>query len=216
MIKKRFFLKLLSAYLVLVILYTLIAAGLFIYQNNENVNRELYRKQAVYLEQMRDQADMKLRFALTLSDQMKEQEPIVAYARNPQRDYANITSIYNELQKSSNAFRDFGYRIDITKDNDDLVITPSYTITKDQYWSEMGLTPHSNEAEDMGVRRTPKPYEADTLITLTKKVEAFSGSPLYFYLSFHERYLLPRKCHRHSGREAAACLQVRLPTGADG
>lgn len=191
MIKKRFFLKLLSAYLVLVILYTLIAAGLFIYQSNEHVNRELYRKQAVYLEQMRDQADMKLRFALTLSDQMKEQESIVAYARNPQRDYANITSIYNELQKSSNAFRDFGYRIDITKDNDDLVITPSYTITKDRYWSEMGLTPDSDEAEDMGVRRTPKPYEADTLITLTKKVEALSGSALYFYLSFHERYLLP-------------------------
>ncbi|WP_165972322.1 helix-turn-helix domain-containing protein [Paenibacillus piri] len=196
--KRKFYYKLLIAYVLIVFVYTMIVASMFFYKNNEIVQLELKYRQDALLREARDKIDTQLNIASNLINQLKINSSVLEYAEKSERDYYVVTKVYNELRKNIDAFADFGFTIGVGKLNDGLIITPNSTMDKARFYAEIGLAQeHKQEIEsalykgnfakslflhtygDSGNRR----------ITLIKKEPNLE---LVFYVSYYESYLLPQ------------------------
>jgi two-component system response regulator YesN len=137
--KKKFFTKVYFVCILIVCLYASIAVGFLIYKNMQSLNQEWDANAARSVEQMREQMDIRLQVAFNLAYQLKRTEYFQNYSNDTTRNYANITLVLEQLKKNREAFENYGYRIDVMKPDDDLVITTFGTIDKDKYYKEMAL-----------------------------------------------------------------------------
>lgn len=138
--KKTFFIKVYIVCILIVCLYASIAVGFFIFKNAESLNREWDANAKRSVEQMREQMDIRLQVAFNLIYQLKRTEYFQNYSNDAERNYANITLVLEQLKKNREAFESYGYRIDVMKPNDSLVITTFGTIDKEKYYQEMALS----------------------------------------------------------------------------
>ncbi|MEF2246604.1 helix-turn-helix domain-containing protein [Paenibacillus sp. IITD108] len=210
MFKKSFFTKLLIAYFTIVIAYTAIAVCLFFYKDNQNVRHELNQKNQSFLEQAREKIDSKYAVAFNLINQLKLNEHIINFASGDS-DYYSITRTYYELRNHLDAFAEFGYKIDLMENDGELVITPHYSIDKERYFEEIGLSEelfqdklsllngkrlntlatlpsspsHTENTEDDSV------YGYDRVITTVSPEKMRRGNTLFFIVSIYEQQLLP-------------------------
>ncbi|MDF2962548.1 MAG: hypothetical protein K0S39_4283 [Paenibacillus sp.] len=236
--KRKFYFKLLVAYVFIVFVYTVIVTSMFFYKNNEIVQLELKYRQDAFLREARDKIDTQLNIASNLINQLKINSNVLEYAEKSERDYYVITKIFNELSKNIDAFSNFGFTIGIGKQNDGLIITANNTSNKERFYSEIGLEKaHEKEIESaLSSGNYAKSLFLHTnggsgtrRITLIKKE---SNLDLIFYVSFYESYLLPpmaggsegfalikgdRIIAQNGGIERNALEQLLLqPTGPSG
>ncbi|NQX59770.1 helix-turn-helix domain-containing protein [Paenibacillus qinlingensis] len=137
--KKKFFTKVYLVCILIVFLYASIAVGFLIYKNMESLNQKWDANATRSVEQMREQMDIRLQVAFNLVYQLKRTEYFLNYSNDATRNYANITLVLEQLKKNREAFENYGYRIDVMKPDDNLVITTFGTIDKDKYYKEMAL-----------------------------------------------------------------------------
>ncbi|MCR8631617.1 helix-turn-helix domain-containing protein [Paenibacillus radicis (ex Xue et al. 2023)] len=196
--KRKFYFKLLIAYVLIVFVYTLLVTSMFFYKNNEIVQLELKYRQDAFLREARDKIDTQLNIASNLVNQLKINSNVLEYAEKSERDYYVITRIYNELSKNIDAFANFGFTIGIGKQTDELIITPNNTINKERFYNEIGLEQgHKKEIEAaLSTGNYAKSLFLHTYsgsgnrrITLIKKEPNLD---LVFFVSFYESYLLPQ------------------------
>ncbi|MDR6550534.1 helix-turn-helix domain-containing protein [Paenibacillus qinlingensis] len=137
--KKKFFTKVYIVCILIVFLYASIAVGFLVYKNMESLNQKWDANATRSVEQMREQMDIRLQVAFNLVYQLKRTEYFLNYSNDSTRNYANITLVLEQLKKNREAFENYGYRIDVMKPDDNLVITTFGTIDKDKYYKEMAL-----------------------------------------------------------------------------
>lgn len=137
--RKSFFRKLSVAYLFIVVLYTVMAVGLFFYRVNEMNKEDLHRKNQGFLQQMKSQVDMKFEIAFDWMHQIKTDQNIKEYVSNQEKNYYNISNVYKKMQDNLLAFSHVGYTVGISKPDDDLIITTNGTRTKQRFFQEMGF-----------------------------------------------------------------------------
>jgi AraC-like DNA-binding protein len=124
----------------IICLYTTITVGIFVLRNTQELDREWNGNSRRAVQQMREQMDIKLQLGFNLVYQLKSTTDFQNYSGDEIRNYHNITLVLRELKKNREAFESYGYRIDVMKPDDSLVITPFGTIDKAKYFQEMAFT----------------------------------------------------------------------------
>lgn len=200
MLGRSFFSKLLIAYLIIVIAYTMIAVCLSFFKDSQRVRSELSQNKQHFLMQSRDKIDMKLGVSFNLISQLKLNEHIVKFAEID-RNYYEITRAAYALQNHVTAFSEFGYSIDLMKTNDDLVITPQYSADKRRYMNDIGMTKedYSQLGTDSTSPTITLPSSHDISFTknesgsirIINPERVGIGNSLFFVVSFYEQLLLP-------------------------
>lgn len=138
--RKSFFIKVYLICILIVCLYATIAAGFLMFKNAQALSKEWDANAERAVEQMREQMDIRLQVAFNLVYQLKRTEYFQNYSNDTVRNYANITLALQQLKENREAFENYGYRIDVMKPNDSLVITTFGTIDKDKYYGELALS----------------------------------------------------------------------------
>ncbi|WP_168119715.1 helix-turn-helix domain-containing protein [Paenibacillus sp. HB172176] len=199
--KNKYFRKLLVIYMAIVLTYTFAVAGVFFYKNSEAVTHKLDENQKVFLLQMRDKIDMKFQVAFNLIRQFDMSEEVQAYSVEEDRDYYNITKVYDALGRNLTGFYDFGYRIDVTRPDDDLVIKPDSTTNKSLYYSRLGLSPEQvDQLNDYILDHTrmepfilPRTEQFVGYLTMAQKRQIPGYGEVIYFISFQEAYLFPEQ-----------------------
>ncbi|MFD0957809.1 AraC family transcriptional regulator [Paenibacillus chungangensis] len=200
--KKHFFIKLLVAYLVIIVLYTLIAAGVFLYKNTEIVGLELKTKQESFLLGMAELLDNRFKIAQSLIHQLQVSQAVKSYVQNDRHNYYNITTVYKELEKLNSTFYDLGIRIDLTRAGDSLVIKPENTISRYYYDQEMAFQnareiaiPYKNRYSGLNQDITAYIKESGDengfLMTFVTRTPQYTGPDLIFFTSFYGSFIMP-------------------------
>lgn len=144
--KKTFFTKVYIVCILIVCLYASIAVGFFSFKNAESMSREWDANAKRAVEQMREQMDIRMQVAFNLVYQLKRTEYFQNYSNDAERNYANIALVLEQLKKNREAFESYGYRIDVMKPEDSLVVTTFGTIDKEKYYREMAFTQEDTDA----------------------------------------------------------------------
>jgi two-component system, response regulator YesN len=202
---RRFFKKLLVAYIVIIFSYTLVTTGVFFFKNNEIVQLELNNNHKVFLQQSRNSIDTKILIAFNHIKQLKYNEDVMNYGRNENIDYYNVTRIHNALRHNTNATSSFGYTLGISKITDDMVVTPQNTWRIHGYYKELNFDEKDiNQIEEyfnqevslkdyiiVKSRNDSMNQNQDSLITIVKKERLGNNSLVVFFLTFYENNFLP-------------------------
>ncbi|MDQ6421410.1 helix-turn-helix domain-containing protein [Paenibacillus sp. LHD-117] len=200
MLGRSFFSKLLIAYIILVVVYTIIAVCVSFFKDGQRVRSELSQNQQHFLLQSRDKIDMKLGVSSNLIAQLKYYEHVVKFA-GKERNYYEITQSSYALQNHINAFSEFGYSIDLMKTNDDLVITPQYSLDKKRYMESIEMT--EEDFKQIGTESTSPTVTLSSSHDLTSTADeggsirivnpekVGAGNSLFFVVTFYEQLLLP-------------------------
>ena len=203
--KRKFFLKLLSVYILIVLVYNLIAIGIFYFTNNQIIKLETSNLNYNFLKQAADKSDTKLNIAFNLINKLKSDENIKDFIRNDQSDYYNIKTVQTELAKNQNTFSDLGYTIAISKLYDNRVIAPTYTLNIQEYFKDFGLMDYTKDkiienfelqdpnSKDFGIQsRIVRGSSVNySYLTIIRKDFLDSGEIFYIFLSFDEKMFLP-------------------------
>jgi two-component system response regulator YesN len=188
------------AFMLIATVYACIAAGVWLYKNNEIHNVEQNAVEKSVLQQARAQMDMKFMVALNLIQELKSNEDIIRYTADP-KDYYNVTRAYNRLKKSTLAFNNFGYKIDIMEEHSGLVVTPNKTIDNASYYAEMGFPSDQlkeieqfvagkSKADVLFLRHQiadPEAMPIGNSFTIVKKETVDYTSKLVFIVTFAEQ-----------------------------
>lgn len=201
--KKKFFLKVYIVCILIICLYTTISVGIFLLRNTQELDREWKGNSRRAVEQMREQMDIKLQLGFNLVYQLKSSDYFQNYSGDEVRNYHHITMVLEQLKKNRDAFQSYGYRIDVMKPDDSLVITPFGTIDKAKYYQEMAFTESDIQEIDQYAQAplysnvlllkqnlsASENYDFDT-ISFVKK-ELSGRNDLLFVISFFETGFYP-------------------------
>jgi two-component system response regulator YesN len=200
--KRRSFLyKVIAAYGVIAMLYTLVATGVFVYKTYEFSNYQFENNQKEFLLQIRDGIDTKLAIALNIVQQMKSNPKIEQFNKEKVRDQYNVTKIHEELRMIVNSFSDYGLILGMQKASNDYIISSQYTITASEYYKELKWLDVNyqemerymrNESENpVLVMHTPIEGASSPYVTLVKRESIVGGEDMFFYMSFFEKMISP-------------------------
>ena len=197
--KKQFFKKLFWSFLFLTVLYTFISVGIFLVKNQEILEYRTETSQKSFLESSSKTIDTTLKVGLNWIYQMRFNEYVADFAETEERDYYAITQIYNELNRMGAVFSDFGYIIGITQPNNELVITQSRTLSKENFLKSLNMS--SNDIDTFrGMEQMEWKYkqsdtayfESDSYFTIIRNEEIGNGNIVSFYLSFSKETFFPK------------------------
>lgn len=196
--------KLFVAFFLIATGYAFIAAGVWFYKNNEISNIKQNVDERSYLQQAKSQMDMRFMVAVNMIQELKSNPDMIQYASDSD-NYYYINQVYNRLRKSSIAFNNFGYRIDVVERSSDLVITPNKTIDTESYYKEMGFK--KEHLEQIGEYVSSKPASDILFIrhmlsepgampdnrtfTIIKKETVNYASEIIFIITFSEKLFIP-------------------------
>ena len=205
--KRKVFRKLFIIYIVIVLLYTLIGSAVFFYKHNQIGELELRNNQRMFLRQAQERIDTKFTVALNLINQFTSSEELTMYARDRSRDYYNITRVYNNLVKRTQAFNDFGFSLDIVKKSDDLVISSQGTMQLSSYYTKWGLTEpivkdveayiESNQTDIFVIPETVHTTSGELMVMVKK--EKIYEVQFIFYILFYVEDVLPQLDSKQTG-----------------
>jgi YesN/AraC family two-component response regulator len=202
--RHKYFKKLFLSFSVLILVYTIIITTILIYKKNEFIELELNSSHEGFLQQSKEKIDTKLKIAYNAINELKYDRELVEYGRANSIDYYNITKIYEVLRKHLTAFSELGYSISITKPSKDIVITPNYTIDYNRFLQELGI----NYEEDLKLIDFFKENKSsnaiyflhsdeqaissnDNVITIVKREYTMDNEEILFFITFHEKVLMP-------------------------
>jgi YesN/AraC family two-component response regulator len=203
--KNKFYWKLFLCMMGVIFVYTAAVTFVYYLKNHEFASYEREQSQKEVLKQTKENIDNRLQVALSGINQLRSTEAFRNFSenQNEQLKYYYVSELHKELQKNSNAFSQFEYKLGVMKADDDLIITPDMTINKTRYFHQLGLNKAENEqaAKYLAEKKNSfSQYNMYTLasedknnpyITLLKKEKISSGNSVVFFLSFYKRNFFP-------------------------
>lgn len=135
--RKKYFFNIIIAFTVIVFLYSISFTSLYYQKTSQMIEYDYSNKDNHFIEQSQSQMDTILMLVKSNLQQLIASEEIINYSSNNSVNYYEITNVFNLLRKSIGVSSDMGYKIDISKDNHDIIITSDSTIYKNDYYSFM-------------------------------------------------------------------------------
>ncbi len=190
--KRNFFRKILYAYILLILVYTIVAVGLYFYKSNEINTYKINNNQILSLKQFKERADSKFSEGFKLINQLYSNNQIIKYINNDELDYYNITeSFYTVSRYPSDEIAVIG----ISK-LDNLVISSYGTLDVKNYFKEIGYKAKKEAITGLKYNeyyifsslevRTDK-----ELLTIVKKYIGINKPPTYFFISYYKDNIFP-------------------------
>lgn len=199
MIRSKFYIKLLSAYLVIIFLYTFIASGLLFYKNREIVNLELNRQKQFFVEQNAERMDTILLVGMNLITQLRVDPEILIYAGNEEENNYNVLKVQKELVQRLDAFSNFGYSVGIARPGGDSVVTPETVATKKRFYEEIKLPEQIISKLSGNVPREPHTFytvsdsisDSDPFLHMVRREKLSNDKELLFFVTIYKQYIMP-------------------------
>lgn len=203
--KRKFFWKLFACIMGVIFVYTAALSFVYYLKNREFINFELEQSQKELLKQTKEKVDHRLQVALSGINQLKSSEAFVNFSQNTNEEleYFFVNELYKELQKNSNAFSQFEYKLGVMKADEDLIVTPDMTINQEQYFQQLGLNKEemqqvvnyleekNNSFGQYKLFSLMNQKKNNVYITLLKKERIAEGHNVVFFLSFYTKNLYP-------------------------
>lgn len=190
--KRNFFRKILYAYILLILVYTIVAVGLYFYKSNQINTYKINNNQILSLKQFKERADSKFSEGFKLINQLYSNDHIIKYINNDELDYYNITESFYTVSKYPS---DEIALIAISK-LEDLVISSYGTLDIKNYFQEIGYK--ANKEAITGLKYNQyyifSSLEVRTdkeLLTIVKKYIGINKPPTYFFISYYKDNIFP-------------------------
>lgn len=123
--------------------------------------------------------DVKLEFLAAALDDFKTMDIFKNYLENEGNSFYDISVLHKELAKRNNIYGKLGYTLSLTKSDSDLVITPTGTKNKDEYYKDLNLLKNIDSTSFISMS------EKDGYINLlVKNWELFYEKNIYWIISF--------------------------------
>ncbi|MFD3259019.1 helix-turn-helix transcriptional regulator [Paenibacillus lentus] len=200
MVKKRFLYQMLTLFIVIVLLYSLITSSIIFYKSYQMADAQNNHSNKLYIEQNSNYADFKLRTAMEFVYKISTLQGLIDYRYNTDTNYLYIANLYNELTDQMQGFGQLGFTFGITKITDDLVVTASGTYNIKNYLKELGI---DAKALDQ-VQHMDSPFLASNTYVVPESLSKKPGNivmihqmvnsnlePLYFFIVIDRISLLP-------------------------
>ncbi|MEH6994973.1 AraC family transcriptional regulator [Neobacillus drentensis] len=139
---RKFYWKLFTSFLILIIIYTFVTTSVFYSKNNQIFQNERKNNHEALLKQVKEKIDKRLEFAFQSTLQLESEEIFKEYSKNTsdEPDHYQLLQVKKLLQNNLSLYSQFDYKLGIMKINHDIIITPANTISKDQYFKKLGLS----------------------------------------------------------------------------
>lgn len=200
MVKKRFLYRMLTLFIVIVLLYSVITSSIIFYKSYQMVDAQNNHSNKLYIEQNSNYADFKLRTAMEFVYKISTLQGLIDYRYSTDTNYQYIAKLYNELNDQMQGFGQLGFTFGITKLTDDLVITAGGTYNIRNYLNELGI---DAEALDR-LQQMEGPFLASNTYVVPESLSRKPGNivmihqmvnsnlePLYFFVVIDRASLLP-------------------------
>jgi len=200
--KKKFLIKLILAFAVIVLIYTVVATGVFFQKTNEFSHYRLLSSQKEYALQVRDKIDTQATVALNLVRQIKQSNRLIQFVREDKRDYYNLTKLHEEIKAMVNSFSNYGLKAGVGKVSDNLLVTSANTSLVSFFYDDMEWNDYQQQIiqdyiadqemkDPLLVHNRSADGEAGKFLTIVKKEELTGGRNVIFYISFPTAALIP-------------------------
>lgn len=200
MVKKKFLYKMLTLFIVIVLLYSVITSSIIIYKGYQMTDAQNNYGNQLYIDQNSNYADFKLQTAMDFVYKISTLHSLTDYRYSTGTNYLHITNLYNDLIDQLQGFGQLGFTFGITKLTDDLVITAGGTYNINNYLKELGI---DAEALDRP-QHMESPFTTSTTyvvpqslsknlsnIVMIHQIINSSMEPLYFFIVIDRISLLP-------------------------
>ncbi|ANE47672.1 hypothetical protein SY83_16825 [Paenibacillus swuensis] len=200
--KRVFFRTLLRFFIIIGCAYTLIATSVFFYKNDQINRMRMDNAQRAFLEQAAEKMDVKLQIAGHIANLLRNNQSLINYAKSSEINYYDVTKLYDELKNYNGLFFSAGYRIDVTKPNQDLIVSSTNTMNVKRFQEELGMNSETiatlqqfYSSKDqirstMMLKGLKDQRTGKSMFTWVKR-ELIWGQKVYFYISFYEKDFLP-------------------------
>ncbi|MBU5444452.1 helix-turn-helix transcriptional regulator [Paenibacillus sp. MSJ-34] len=201
MVKRKFLYKMLTLFVVIVLLYSAITSSIIFYKSYEMSDAQNNHSRLLYIDQNSNYADFKFRIAMEFVYKVSTLQSLIDYRYSDDTNYLYIANLYNDLIDQLQGFGQLGFTLGITKLTDNLVITAAGTFSIKDYLNELGI---QAEALDRFRNLQDESLASNTYIV----PQAMSGTPgkivmihqtvnskldpLYFFIVVDSVSLLPR------------------------
>ncbi|MFD2117551.1 helix-turn-helix transcriptional regulator [Paenibacillus yanchengensis] len=198
-VRKKFLYKVLTLFIVIVLLYTITTSSIIFYKSMQTVNTQNNYNHQLYIDQTSNYADFKFQTAMEFVYKVSTLQSVIDYRHSDAKNYYTITTLYNDLVEQLRGFSQLGFTLGITKLTDNLIITSTGTFNIDHYLQELGMLPTALERfQQLQTEALPnRTYVVpQTLLTANKVVLLHQTvnseyAPLYFFLVMDNAALLP-------------------------
>ncbi|USK36727.1 helix-turn-helix transcriptional regulator (plasmid) [Bacillus sp. F19] len=202
--KGKFFWKLFSSFIIIIIIYTLVSVFIFNFKNSQIAENERRSKYKTMIMQTKEQIDRTMEMALLQLIQIESNHEFIQYTKNTDEnpDYYDISRVYNLLQQDITSFSNYEYKISIYKNKTGLVITPNATMSYHQFLSNLKLPNKEQKKLDQYLEKTkinyrnqealvlPNEHPKDSF-TIIKKELLDTNKDVVFFVTFNTKGYFP-------------------------
>lgn len=200
MVKRKFLYKMLSLFVVIVLIYSIITSSIIFYKSYQMSDAQNKHNHQLYMDQASNYADFKLRIAMDFVYKVSTLQSLIDYRYSDETSYLYIANLYNDLIDQLQGFGQLGFTLGITKWTDNLVITSAGTYSIKDYLNELGVRSEVlNRFEQMqGESLVANTYvvpqalsERPGKIVMIHQTINSKLDPLYFFIVVDSASLLP-------------------------
>lgn len=203
--KKNFFRLLFFSFLIIILVYTVGVTGVYFFKNDQLKDQERRNNHKMMLVQVQKAMDKRIQAALSGIIQLQSSEDFIQYSlnKNERLNYYYMNEVFKELRKDSTVYANYQFNIGVMKTNSDIVITPNYTINREDYYKELGLNRQNLKElqsfiDDNTWISMIETYPLvtktkDQNLTFVKKSRVGNGNMLIFVTFHHNDLLLEQR-----------------------
>ncbi|NOU96625.1 helix-turn-helix domain-containing protein [Paenibacillus sp. LMG 31456] len=200
MVKKKFLYKMLTLFIVIVLLYSVITSSIIFYKSYQMADAQNNHSNQLFIDQNSNYADFKLRTAMELVYKISTLQSLIDYRYSTETNYLHIVNLHHDLIHQLQGFGQLGFTFGITKLTDDMVITAAGTYNIKNYLNELGIDPealdrfHNMESPILASNTYVVPQSLSKKpgnIVMLHQIVNSKLDPLYFFIVIDSSSLLP-------------------------
>ncbi|GIP34229.1 AraC family transcriptional regulator [Paenibacillus sp. J2TS4] len=208
MVKRKFLYKMLSLFVVIVLIYSIITSSIIFYKSYQMSDAQNKHRHQLYMDQISNYADFMLRIAMDFVYKVSTLQSLIDYRYSEDTSYLYIANLYNDLIDQLKGFSQLGFTLGITKMTDNLVITAAGTYSIKDYLNELGVHAEALnrfqqlQSESLGANTYVVPQalsERPGKIVIIHQTIHSKLDPLYFFIVVDSASLVPGTSEQTNG-----------------
>lgn len=208
MMKRKFLYKMLTLFVVIVLLYSFITSAIIFYKGYQMSDAQNNHNHQLYIDQNSNYADFKLRIAMEFVYKISTLQSLIDYRYSENTNYLYIANLYKDLINQLQGFGQLGFTFGITKQTDNLVVTATGTFNIKDYLNELGVDAKALErfqrmSRDSAALSTyiipQSMYKASGKVVMIHRLANSNLDPLYFFIVVDSASLLPKTVDNPQG-----------------
>ncbi len=200
-VRRKFLYKVLTLFIVIVIVYTAITSSIIFYKSSQMLDAQNNHNHQLFIDQSSNYADFKFQTAMEFVYKISTLQSLIDYRYSEKTNYLTIAGLYKDLIEQLRGFSQLGFTLGITKLSDNLVVTGTGTFSTANYLKELGVQPEAldrfqqqqSETLASGTYVVPESLMLSSgKIVLIHQTVNSQFAPLYFFIVMDSVSVLPK------------------------